>query len=76
MKLVVFELNEEILLYLRGNMAKDLPYTVVAGKISELFKKISEAKVPDTFSHAFLRDTLGYKSTNDRSIVGVLKALG
>lgn len=57
-------------------MAQDLPYTIVPGKIPDLFKKISDAKVPDNFSHAFLRDTLGLKSTNDRSLISVLKSLG
>jgi len=57
-------------------LAQDLPYTVVYGKFPELFKKISDAKVPDLFSHAFLRDTLGFKSNNDRTLISVLKHLG
>jgi len=57
-------------------MASDLPYVTVPGKIDDLFRKISDAKVPDSFSHAYLRDTLGFKSTNDRPLIGLLKALG
>lgn len=57
-------------------MAQDLPYTVVYGKIPDLIKKISDAKVPEIFSHAFLKDTLGFKSSNDRNLIGIVKALG
>lgn len=57
-------------------MAKDLPYILVPGKIPDLLKKISDAKVPDSFTHAFLRDTLGFKSTNDRPLLTLLKTLG
>lgn len=57
-------------------MAKDLLYSEVPGKISDLFKKISDAKVPDSFVTAFLKDTLGFKSNKDRSLIGLLKALG
>lgn len=57
-------------------MAKDLPYVLVPGKISDLFKKIADAKVPDSFSHTFLTDTLGFKSNNDRSLIPLLKSLG
>lgn len=57
-------------------MAQDLPYSVVYGKVGELLKKIADAKVPDSFSHAFLKDTLGFKSSNDRNLIGLLKSLG
>ncbi|MEW6055346.1 MAG: DUF5343 domain-containing protein [Bdellovibrionota bacterium] len=56
-------------------VAKDLPYTIVPGKISEVLLKIADAKVPDTFSNAFLRDTLGLKSSNDRNLISLLKSL-
>lgn len=57
-------------------MAQELPYCSVAGKLPELFKRIADAKVPDTLSHAFLKDTLGFKSSNDRNLLGITKALG
>lgn len=57
-------------------MAKELPYSVVYGKIPDLLKKIADAKVPDSVTHAFLRDTLGFKSVNDRNLIGLLKSLG
>lgn len=57
-------------------MRRDFPYVLVPGKISELFRRISDAKVPDSFSHSYLKDTLGFKSTNDRPLISLLKNLG
>lgn len=57
-------------------MAKDLPYVGVPGKISDLFKKIADAKVPDSFTQSYLSDTLGFKGKNDRALIGLLKSMG
>lgn len=40
-----------------------------------IMNSILAAKAPDRFTNKFLED-LGYKSSNDRLVVGVLKALG
>lgn len=50
-------------------------YTVSAGKIPEFFKRIRDASPPPRLTHAQLTDW-GFKSTNDRALVPLLKALG
>ena len=45
---------------------KDLP---------QMFEAIRKAQVPPKFTHDFLQ-TLGFKSTNDRAFINVLKGLG
>lgn len=49
-------------------------YFVVQNKVSSIMKSIQKAGVPDKFNIAFL-ESLGYKSTNDRAIIAVLKSL-
>lgn len=43
--------------------------------LPKMFEAIQKAQVPPRFSHAFLQ-TLGFKSTNDRAFINVLKGLG
>ncbi|HWQ59518.1 MAG TPA: DUF5343 domain-containing protein, partial [Candidatus Fimivivens sp.] len=50
-------------------------YFSVQTKIQPIMEAIQRAGVPDKFTYAFL-NSIGFKSTNDRSIVAVLKALG
>lgn len=50
-------------------------YFVVQTKLQPIMEAIKKAGVPDKFTLAFL-DSLGFKSTNDRPIVAVLKSLG
>jgi hypothetical protein len=38
--------------------------------------KIASAKVPDKFTHGFLNQTLGFKNTNDRAFIPLLRTLG
>jgi hypothetical protein len=57
-------------------MTHDLPYTPAYGKIATLFNKIAKAKVPDAFTVKYLIQSLGLKSTNDRSLIPLLKKLG
>ena len=45
---------------------KDLP---------QMFEAIQKAQVPPRFTHEFLR-TLGFKGTNDRAFINILKGLG
>lgn len=45
---------------------KDLP---------QMFESIQKAQVPPRFTHEFLR-TLGFKGTNDRAFINILKGLG
>ena len=50
-------------------------YTLKPGAIPDYFDAIKNAQAPDRFSTRFL-EGLGFKSTNDRLIIGVLKDLG
>ncbi len=49
-------------------------YLLVTKKTANLFESIQKAGVPDKFTQEFLT-TLGFKSTSDRPIIPVLKAL-
>jgi hypothetical protein len=57
-------------------MPTPLPYVPSYGKIKTLFGKIATAKVPDSFTHAYLSETLGLKSTGDRPLIPLLRQLG
>lgn len=45
------------------------------GKTPKLFAKIRDGQAPDQFTHQLLKD-LGFTSTNDRSFIPLLKAIG
>ena len=50
-------------------------YTQKPGAMPEYFQTIRKAEPPERFSHSFLQN-LGFKSTNDRSLISILKELG
>jgi Family of unknown function (DUF5343) len=50
-------------------------YTFKPGAIPAYFDAILDAQAPDRFSIKFL-ENLGFTSTNDRLLIGVLKDLG
>lgn len=56
-------------------MAEAPAYTTVPGKLPALLKKIREAGVPSKANKEWL-DSIGYKSSNDRSLVNVLRQIG
>lgn len=56
-------------------MADAPTYTTVPGKIPDLLKKIRDVGVPDKVNTAWL-ESLGFKSSNDRSMVSVLRQIG
>lgn len=56
-------------------MAITSSYLVAVGKLEELLQAVRRAQAPDRFTIKFLAE-LGYKSTNDRLFIGLLKALG
>lgn len=56
-------------------MADSYPYMISNNKIEPIFEKIRKAAEPSKFTHSFLKN-LGFKSTNDRGIIPLLKALG
>lgn len=57
-------------------MAKDLFYLASYKNVDKLFEKIEQAKAPDAFTNNFLTDTIGLKSTADRSLINMLKKMG
>lgn len=57
-------------------MAQNLPYLASYKNLGELFQRIYAAKKPDAFTHAFLKDTIGLKGSNDRALITFLKTLG
>lgn len=57
-------------------MPQDLPYLPSYKNVQLLFEKIAAAKTPEVFTHRFLTDTLGLKSTGDRALISLLKTLG
>jgi len=50
-------------------------YLVAVGKLEELLQAVRKAQAPERFTTRFLEE-LGFKSTNDRLFIGLLKALG
>lgn len=56
-------------------MADSPAYTTVPGKLPELMKRIRDTGVPTKANAAWLQG-LGYKSSNDRSMLSVLKQIG
>jgi len=56
-------------------MALTDAYLAQVKNIHQILEALRQAKPPDRFTHKFL-ESLDFKSTNDRPIVGVLKALG
>ncbi|WNZ29950.1 MAG: DUF5343 domain-containing protein [Candidatus Bathyarchaeota archaeon] len=50
----------------------EIPYTNLAGKIPEYFDKFQEVGIPEKVNYKWL-ESIGFKSSNDRYIVKVLK---
>ena len=53
----------------------DYAYTTVTGKIKPLLEKIRQVGVPTKVTIAWMK-TIGYTSSNDASLMGVLKFVG
>lgn len=51
-------------------------YMASVKNIPAIFHKIREGTAPDKFTVAHLSGTLGFKGSNDRPIIGILKGLG
>jgi len=56
-------------------MALSDAYLSQAKNLPQILQAIRQAQPPERFAHKFL-EGLDFKSTNDRGIIGVLKALG
>ena len=57
-------------------MATELPYLSNYKNVGELFQRIASAKKPESFTTIYLSDTIGLKSSGDRQLITLLKALG
>ena len=57
-------------------MSADLPYMQTVGNLPAILAKIRSAGTPPKFTNSFLTDALGFKSSGDRGVIGILKALG
>jgi hypothetical protein len=57
-------------------MPQELPYLPTYKNVGLLFEKIRSAKVPESFTQKYLNETLGLKSSGDRSLITLLKVLG
>jgi len=53
----------------------DFTYTTVPGKIKPLLAKIREVGIPSKAASQWLK-TIGFTSSNDASLLGVLKLIG
>ena len=50
-------------------------YLTVSSRLPAMMEAIQDAGLPPRFTHEFLK-SLGFKSTNDRGLIGVLKGIG
>lgn len=57
-------------------MATELPYLSNYKNVGELFQRIASAKKPESFTTVYLSETIGLKSSGDRQLITLLKALG
>lgn len=57
-------------------MAQTLPYLASYKNVGRLFEKILTAQRPETFTHEYLRSTIGLKGTGDRPLIPYLRTLG
>jgi hypothetical protein len=55
-------------------MTENYPYMIANNKIDQILTKLRQAAEPSKFTHPFLV-TIGFKSTNDRGIIPLLKRL-
>ena len=58
-----------------GDLMSDVIYTTVPGKIPNLLSKIKQVGVPPKVTNAWLK-TIGFTSSNDSSLSGVLRIAG
>ena len=56
-------------------MALTTSYLTSVKNLDSIINSVVNAKAPDRFTNKFLED-LGFKSSNDRLVIGVFKALG
>jgi hypothetical protein len=52
------------------------PYMASIKNLPAILTRIQEAGAPPRFSNEFLKNSLGFASSNDRGVIAVLKQLG
>lgn len=57
-------------------MATAPPYMASVKNLPAILLRIREAGAPPRFSNEFLKNSLGFASSNDRGVIAVLKQLG
>ncbi len=57
-------------------MPDEMPYMASVTNVDDIIQKIRGAGTPPRFTHEFLSSTLGFRSSNDRGFIKVLRALG
>lgn len=57
-------------------MPDDIPYMPSVKNLDAILAKIRKAQTPPKFTYDFLHSNLGFKSSNDRAVIKVLKQLG
>jgi hypothetical protein len=57
-------------------MADSFPYMQSVRNLPAILEKIQTAGTPPKFTQDFLKTNLGFSSSSDRSVIGVLKGLG
>lgn len=56
--------------------AAELPNTQAWSRLPDIFAAIKAAGTPPKFNNEFLKSTLGFTSSNDRSVIAILRKLG
>jgi hypothetical protein len=57
-------------------VATSLPYLSSYKNVEKLFSGIAAAKIPESFTQAFLAQTLGLKASSDRPLIPLMRSLG
>jgi hypothetical protein len=57
-------------------MATELPYMTSVKNLLPILDRMKAAGTPPKFTYEFLKTSLGFPSSNDRSVLRILKALG
>jgi hypothetical protein len=55
---------------------KAFPYMPSTKNLAEILAKIKSAGAPPRFTYEFLKSNLGFASSGDRAVIGILKGLG
>jgi Family of unknown function (DUF5343) len=57
-------------------VSEEIPYLASISNVDAIIQKIRGAGTPPKFTHDFLSSSLGFRSSNDRGFIKVLRTLG